>query len=651
MPPRPCLGHGTATLTAEAGARSRRAGAADVAAVPWSSSGTAGPRLLLCAVVGAAAAAGATAGRWLVLETGEVLVLLAAPATAAGTEGSDPDVAALFPIDQCAEAQHYPRVVAAGEKLLALAASPHLRAVPLLLLYLSATVLVVGVVVTLQELRRCRAWLRAYRDELIENTQDRHVQWKKTVREQVDGLVLDGVVRNWVQTGVECALGAWGGLVLYGAPDELLGKRARRRLIRAADPSLERMLFRRGGAWEALPPWLLEYLASPTSPIRQDTEWDDGSRNREATLSTCNSTESSTDESTENEEESADTNVSGSRRDKVPFDYARVIGAKDGGRLPGKGHGGQCFANTEHCAAEIVAGAPSATITEAVVLNVMGTRGRPGILGVANAGGGPSAGQGPNTGGRRGRPAGQTIPDSDEVARYATDAEQRSTETVAEALSATITELVVSNVTGARRRPGIDDDNDMGGRPHGEQGPKIGGQQEQLRREPPLGAPRPPFSPPHLATLLQRTCLAASVLFLCHLRRSSSTRRAWGSTISVAASLGFLSTAVGAGVASVVVGANAAKCEAMASHPLVGICYAHMLDRARVFQRKGVPTDIGDRLQRMLTLLRKELRRDKRWQAAFAFVVLYGTRSWSKNLVRSTVADRGSRVSRRRKNA
>ena len=94
-------------------------------------------------------------------------------------------------------------------------------------------------------------------DELTVRLKEKHIQWKNSFWEQaqksvdcMDGLVLDDVLQKWIKMGVEFSMGAWGGFVLYSIPEEIFegtvdgAKGTRRRLIHAADPSLEQIIFR-----------------------------------------------------------------------------------------------------------------------------------------------------------------------------------------------------------------------------------------------------------------------------------------------------------------------------------------------------------------------------------------------------------------------
>jgi len=553
-----------------------------------------GPQLLLCSIAGATTAASMTVGRWLLIETGEVLLLFADGSPdrvchdnydrAIGNE-IDPDFASDFSFDQCNDNNEQSTLGDAGEILRAIAASPYLRSVPLILIFLSSTALVVGVILIHKEFRHCWSWIQTCQeygeecsqqlmtvmgvsnpDELTEKMKEKHLQLKNAFWNQAektmdcaDGLVMDDVLRKWAKMGAEFSMGVCGGVVLYSLPEEIFvdsssgAKTARRRLIRAADPSLEQIVFRPGGMWDVLPPYLMEYLTRSRllKEIKSEVELDGsvGSRNETEITSVGSSMEHPVDEddTNDNDEDSSDTplaspvplvNLRVSRQDYVPIHHALVIPAEGGESIPGQN-------NDEEC----------------------------------------------------------------------------SRETVADALSATINDLVVSNFMGTRRRPSIEHDKKTGSQ-----------QKKELQQGPPTESSPPPSPQLQVAKFLHRTTIAASFLFLCHLRSSSSTRRTWGSAVKFLTSLGLASTAVGAGVASAVLSSNAAEFGAMASHPIVGMLYSNILDKLRVSQMCELPKDSSNRMQWIFNRLREEIRKNKRLQAAWAFMVLNAMRSFPKKV-------------------
>lgn len=490
------------------------------ACFPFSSSKRIGPYFLLCSIVVVTAALGVTVGRWLLRETGEVLLFFAGGPSNSDTRRDlatitvanevDTDFASNFQADQFTDTQQYPRLVNAGERLLDIAESPYLRLVPLILLLLSAPILAVGLLLTLEKICRCWSWIQTCQEELTEKMKEKHVHLKNTLRRQIDLLVMDSVLRNWVKAGVELSIGAWGGIILYSLPKEIFrdcdcgSKNARRRLIRAADPFIENILFRIGGLWDVLPTWSREYLSGYRLPNKLEVGLGDCvlSQNREGSSDTSLTSPVLSD-------------LEDSSQSDVLLHFARVIHANDRENNLGQ--------DVENCPIET---------------------------------------------------------------------ENCSTGTVADALSATIHDLAFFNLMGPRDK-NTDDRKSS-------------------------AFPSPPAL--HLVKFLHRTSVLASFLFLCHLRRSPITRRAWGSAASIATSIGLFSTVIGAGVGSMIV-----------SHPIAGMLCSKIVDQSNIFQMPEFRMDISERIQRIFHLLRGKMRQDKRLQTALAFLVLNGTRSWLKD--------------------
>jgi hypothetical protein len=126
-----------------------------------------GAQLLLCSLMGASTAAGITLSRWLLMETGDVLLLFANDETSdshleygaeetvckSTSESLNEGAAYSF---QCADnntEQQNTLTIIIGETLLSIAKSPHLRTVPLVLLIISSTAFVIGIIITKQQLQ------------------------------------------------------------------------------------------------------------------------------------------------------------------------------------------------------------------------------------------------------------------------------------------------------------------------------------------------------------------------------------------------------------------------------------------------------------------------------------------------------------------
>jgi len=501
--------------------------------------------------------------------------------------GVDPDFASDYQIDhQCIDDNHGQQqqqytIADAGEVLRAIASSPHLRAAPLILLFLSSTVLVVGVVLTHKEFRQCWSWLQSCQvygeecsqqlmksmgvssqEELTQKMKENVTQWKNKVAEQLEqsmdrseGLVLDDILRQWVKSGVEFSMGVWGGIVLYSIPEEIFvdsshgAKTARRRLVRAADPSLEQILFRPGGIRDMVPPNWMEYLnkSMVLKQIEAETELDIADRDQKDTdmeiLSEGSSTENCTNDI---DEDSSDT--------PLASPVSPAVDAR-----------ASCESSAEIRLAKVV------------------------------------------------RAEGREI-----ILQQNQDKECQR-ETLPDAMSATIYDVVVSNLTSSKKRPSLEHDK------------KAESQQTQEPTQGPQNGPSLPSTPQmKLETFLRHTSMAASFLFLCHLRSSHHTRRAWGSAIKLLTSLGLVSLAMGSGAASAMLSSNAIEFGAMASHPIIGMLYSSILDLSSVSQMCQISTDIHGRIQNIFNQIREVIQKNKRLQAALAFIVLHGMRSLLK---------------------
>ncbi|KAL7537090.1 hypothetical protein ACHAWF_005653 [Thalassiosira exigua] len=550
---------------------------------------TGGARLLLLAAASSAAAAGVVAARWTLLEAGEVLLLFA-PASDGASGGVGEVVSGechpgatadgqidrgFFSIDQCAESgepdwQFSSAIQDTGEVLLALGTSPYLRAAPFVLLVVSSTALVVGVILTGRELRRLWERTEALRkcgeecskrlvavagasdsEELASKLRERQAEWNESLRNRVasaletaDDLVPDDVLKSVVRSGSDLATnlaaGLGGTVVLYALPDGVLGdspaeaRAARRRIVRAADPSLERAMFRRGGAWDVVSPRARVALRSF---LGKESERVASVRNTKHL--------SKDDDAADTDEESSDTPLAApvspvdaadesTDRAPAPIGFARVVCAGEG--------------------------------------------------------------------------------DHDNY-------EEGPRETVAEALAGTLSDLIVSRLAKGHK-PASHDGRTSG--PVGREGALEG---ESRRRQRPRHRHEPPTPPPPLPleTFLRRTTIAASFLFLCHLRVSPSTRRAWETALKLAASLGLASAATASGVASAALGSNA-QFEAMARHPVAVALTSMLAEGMGVPRIAELRTDVGERARRAWERLRRAMKEDGRLRAAVAFLVLYGAK-------------------------
>ena len=235
-----------------------------------------GPRLLLLSLTGISAAAGITACRLLLSETGDVLLLLS------NKEMVNVD-GILNGVDyefgrQCSSTL----MEDVGKYLMTAASSPYVRSAPLILLVLSSAAFVVGVVLVHNELRVYASKLETFVGSDLNNLfhkiqtnfrlgrENLEQRLEKTI-ECIDDVVADDILRSIVKTGNEFAAGIVGGYALYSLPDQILSQsskylscnndeeapcqilNARRQLIHSLDASFDDVLFRRGGLWNIAP--------------------------------------------------------------------------------------------------------------------------------------------------------------------------------------------------------------------------------------------------------------------------------------------------------------------------------------------------------------------------------------------------------------
>ena len=200
-------------------------------------------------------------------------------------------------------------------------------------------------------------------------------------------------------------------------------------------------------------------------------------------------------------------------------------------------------------------------------------------------------------------------------------------ETISDALSATISDLVISNFTGTKISLVEDQSSSNNNEVQSEQreGLQHKGEEQQVTSPP---------STFQLNRVLHRTSIVASVAFLYHLRSSSSTRRAWGSVVKVLASLGLVSTAIGTGLASALLSSTNTKNASSGgnttcvttNHPILTMFYSKVMDQLSVPQTLSLPIDIFKRIQ----WIREQVCKNKRLQSAVALMVVYGMRRFTK---------------------
>ncbi|EJK63715.1 hypothetical protein THAOC_15613 [Thalassiosira oceanica] len=486
-----------------------------------------GPQLLLGSAAGVTAAVGVALSRLMLLETGEVVLLLAqqrqdptCPAT--GLDGAD----FLQLQQQCIPGET--RILRLGEAIVSAASSPHLRSVPLVLLLVSTTVFAIGVILTSAEARQLLSWARAAQRsggemsekamsalgvsncaELSAKVQETQIKLKAAVGthtdafvDGMDSLVLDDEIRKFVRCVADACLCIGGTAVLYSLPDELFrntthsAKSTRRRLIRAVDPSLEQVLFRPGGARDAVS---FASAGMKHSVMRSDAP-----------------------SVTAKGEDSVDTDVTAAETLEPEDDKEDAESPVPSSRVVIQ-HEGQC--TSEECR-----------------------------------------------------------------------------ETIGEVISGTIHDVVTSNMGGGKSQSAESE----------------GTIAENSSRHSSQITHGVSNSSKKLEKLLNRTSIAASALFLCHLRLNPRTRRSWGSMCSILASFGLASTAVGAGAISVVL---CSKEHSLVENPVLALAMAKLND---------VIECSGDRMQesvrRALNKLWVEIRQNKSLQMTVALAVFFGMR-------------------------
>ena len=560
-----------------------------------------GPQLLLFSLAGAGTAAGITFTRWLLTETGEIMLLFsdndgqqqhyqycnAAPTCEGGVnenviypeEPSFEDIAASCIPPSSSQTPSTTQLI--GQSLLTISSSPHLRSIPIFLILLSSTTFLIGILITQKQLSRFLTSISNYQERMKTNVisivkivfgeevaDELEVQQqqqlsslggvlsnamtlqKQQVRHRIlmkmDNLVMDEYVQWFVQNGVEIMLGLGGGIALYSLPETIFstpsdngdidGKKGaivRQRLIHAADPWLERVLFQPGGMWDALPNGCRELLTTTTSEKKQDVKKikmiDDSLDTTQETL--------------------VGTEIS-----------AESVGSTDN-ETDDDGHDDE-FASTtrRHAHAPPISSVEMKTTTNGDMRN-------------------------PN-------------------------------ETIGEALYATICDVVASNLTNALQSNEANASSPRHARE--EKGQKPTSPQEQMEK------------------FLHRTTIAATTIFLCQFLTSRSTRRSWMSAIKFLTSAGLFSTAISAGVASHLLRSSDATSSPATllfgeSAIMTVLCSKihDWIQLSSIPLYSSLPTSIHSVTSKMHVLfhrLREEIKKNKRLQATVALMILYGVK-------------------------
>ena len=466
---------------------------------------------LLFSTAGFVAATATIVGRWVLAETGEVIVLLFSSSDDAmqcpGQEEGDnveidinDNYSTKYYSRQCVNevGERHEQII--GEIFLTIASSVHLRSATIVLVFLSSAAFVIGIILSQGELRRC--WVRIQEWTECGRGLSRQImavideakppggfilERAEKALECIDGAVLDDVLSKMIKMGAELSIGAVGGILLYSVPHEIFSfssvdaRNARRQLIHNVDPALEQILFRPGGAWDVLPHNVADFLIKWGLMRHKYRNAPGGSLElTTTTFDSDDSLDSATISSQENEAEVS------TAEDVVENDLRQ---SKDEGSKGERVH--------------------DLTNAERAIVDKFNSR--------------------------------------KSLTEESTVMKEKSTP------------------------------------------PEL-----------------------ELQKILHRTSIVATILFTCHLCRSPSTRRSWGSALNLVSSLGLATTAIGSGVISAWMNTN----NSTAIDPILEMCYLKLLEGSGVSR-------VMRNVEQMFKQLHEEVKKNKRLQMALAFFVLY----------------------------
>ncbi len=438
-----------------------------------------------------------------------------------------------------------------GHTFLSIASSPFLRSATLLIFVVSSTTLLVGIVIILDQFRKVKSRMMSS----IEHTKDNIYRQISSPMEGLDQLVLDDLFQIFVKRGIELCVGICGSILLYSSVPPLLplivggrigeddtvatattivAREVRRRILCAADPSLERTVFHPGGVWEMLSPKWRDCLVKTLTPRTMRRQHHICNSPVTATTTTTMKTEMIVDDCEMDDNASFDTPV--------------------------------------------VSSVPPSELTTPSTRGIVGG----------------------------------TLCSDDSVNMKLHRVDSRGT----------IQEDVL--------------------------------QQRRTRRivtQPPLPiSPPPPLLPEdwHLERILHRTSLVTTVLFVYHLNRSPTTRKAWGCMLHSLTSLGLVSTAISARLVSSVLRSNPSYTDGIVT-PIIKVICATMMGQRRWNILMQVGNDgvadegRGDvamhRIRWMFHQLRNQIQRNKRYY--LAVLMLYGMGRLSRRSVRRRITRHG----------
>jgi hypothetical protein len=423
---------------------------------------------------------------------------------------------------------------------------------------------------------------------------------------KMDNLILDEYVRWFIQNGVEMVLGLGGGIVLYSLPEAFFSscsiisdaddyddtgddKRkkfsaiVRQRLIHAADPKLERILFSPGGMWELLP-----------------SGW------RECCLTTTDHPEKKQDGGvvvmSNNEER-------GQQQQREEMGVKKIKMIDDSLDTTQ-----ETLVGTEICATVSVGSTDNETDDDGDDDEFASTR-------------------------HRAVPPMSSVEMKTTNEGFMTSTENGirfPRESIGEALYATICDVVASNLANAlHSRKSTTSSSSR----HEQR------QQQQTSTEFPL-PPRPPSPQEQIEKFLHHTTIAATTVFLCQFLSSPTTRRSWMSAIKFLTSAGLFSTAITAGAASHLLRSSDATSTASimlgSNSPITMICskiidWIQEVSSSPLYSSisSSVALDIiSSKVHVMFHRLREEIKKNKRLQATVALMILYGVKQlpWRRKI-------------------
>jgi hypothetical protein len=550
-----------------------------------------------------------------------------------------------------------------GQFLVSISTSPHLRCIPLILILLSSTTLIIGIIRTHRQCIKLSQYITNYYYDTIvlpimkgifgeelydemevaltttttstttdgdnsgSNNPSKNQLLQTNVKMKMDNLIIDKHLQKIIQNGMDYICGIGGGIVLYSLPDALFsscivndGKKntssssssrrssssalVRQRVIHAVDPWLERVLFTPGGVWELIPNGLREFIVAGG-----------GSGNRGSNTVAASSVQH------------------GVNIKKLVNDATTCLDTTTQETLVGT---------------EISATVGSIGSTDNETDEDDDDEGESASMMMNNIVPPPLSSVEMRT--RR--------------TTTATSSNEPREESVGEALYATICDVVASNLTSAFHVRDVSQQPSSSRNDQEERSGKLG--QQSSTKTPSSSSPSTPSSSSspqqlHIEKVLHHTSIAATTIFLCQFLSSPSTRRSWMSTIKFLTSMGLFSTAVSTGLVSyllrrpemarlrsgnsttttVVTVLSSKVLDWIVQH--VSFSFSSFPLYSTLSSSLPLNNTIMNKIQVVFQRVKEEIKKNKRLQATFALMMLYGIK---KQLTLLTGKRRG-RTSRR----